>query len=93
MKRIILLWVLLLTIVAAWAEEVTFTATATPDAVAVGDQLRLSYTITTQDVRDFRAPSIKGIDVLMGPSRSQQRNIQIINGKTTSTKSITFTYI
>ena len=94
MKRIILLWVLLLTIgIAAWAEEVTFTATATPDAVAVGDQLRLSYTITTQDVRDFRAPSIKGFDVLMGPSRSQQRNIQIINGKTTSTKSITFTYI
>lgn len=95
MKRIIFLWILLLTTeISVWADEVTFTATATPDAVAVGDQLRLSYTITTQDVRDFRAPSIKGFDVLMGPSRSQQSNVQIINGKTTtSTKSITFTYI
>ena len=95
MKRIIFLCFLLLTMgVSVWAdEEVTFTATATPDAVAVGDQFRLSYTITTQDVKDFRVPSIKEFDVLMGPSRSQQSSIQRINGKTTSTKSITFTYI
>ena len=76
-----------------WAdEEVSFTASA-PDAVAVGDQFRLSYTITTQEVRDFRVPSIKGFEVLMGPSRSTQSSVQIINGKTTSTQSITFTYI
>ena len=72
--------------------KVSFTATA-PDAIAVGDQFRLSYTVTTQNVRDFRAPSIKGFDVLMGPSRSQQNSVQIINGQTTSTSSITFTYI
>ena len=29
----------------------------------------------------------------MGPSRSQQKNVQVINGQTTSTSSITFTYI
>lgn len=72
--------------------KVSFTAAA-PDAVAVGDQFRLSYTVTTQKVRDFRAPSIKGFDVLMGPSRSQQSSTQIINGNVTSTSSITFTYI
>ncbi len=72
--------------------KVSFTASA-PDAVVVGDQFRLSYTVTTQKVRDFRAPSIKGFDVLMGPSRSQQKSVQIINGETTSTSSITFTYI
>lgn len=72
--------------------KVTFTASA-PDVVAVGDQFRLSYTVTTQKVRDFRAPSIKGFDVLMGPSRSQQSNTQIVNGNVTSTSSITFTYI
>ncbi len=70
----------------------SFTASA-PDAVVVGDQFRLSYTITTQKVKDFRAPSIKGFDVLMGPSRSQQSNTQIVNGNVTSTSSITFTYI
>ena len=44
-------------------------------------------------MRDFRAPSIKGFDVLMGPSRSQQSSMQIVNGVSTSTSSITFTYI
>lgn len=94
MKRIIFLWaMLMMAAIPLWAdEEVSFTASA-PDAVAVGDQFRLSYTITTQDVRDFRVASIRGFDVLMGPSRSTQSSVQIINGKTTSTQSITFTYI
>ena len=59
----------------------------------VGDQFRLSYTVTTQKVRDFRAPSIKGFDVLMGPTRSTFSNTQIINGAMSSEKGITFTYI
>lgn len=94
MRKIIFLWVALITICThVFADgKASFTASA-PDAVAVGDQFRLSYTVTTQSVRDFRAPSIKGFDVLMGPSRSQQSSVQIINGKTTSTSSITFTYI
>lgn len=76
----------------ALADKVSFTASA-PDAVVVGDQFRLSYTVTTQKIKDFQAPSIKGFDVLMGPSRSQQSSTQIINGNVTSTSSITFTYI
>lgn len=94
MRKIIFLWMaLILTNLYTFADgKVSFTATA-PDAVAIGDQFRLSYTVTTQKVRDFRAPSIKGFDVLMGPSRSEQRSVQIINGQTTSTSSITFTYI
>ena len=73
-------------------DKVSFTATA-PEAVAVGDQFRLSYTVTTQNVRDFRVPSFKGFDVLMGPSPSRPSRGQIINGKNTSTRSITYTYI
>ena len=76
----------------ALADKVSFTASA-PDVVVVGDQFRLSYTVTTQKVKDFQAPSIKGFDVLMGPSRSQQSSTQIMNGNVTSTSSITFTYI
>ena len=44
-------------------------------------------------MKDFRAPSISGFDVLMGPTRSQQSSTQIINGKVSSSRSITFTYI
>lgn len=94
MRKIVFLWIALIAIsIHAFADgKVSFTASA-PDAVAVGDQFRLSYTVTSQSVRDFRAPSIKGFDVLMGPSRSQQSSVQIVNGQTTSTSSITFTYI
>ena len=91
-KLIIILIVLIAYSTQAFADKVSFTASA-PDAVVVGDQFRLSYTVTTQKVKDFRAPSIKGFDVLMGPSRSQQSSTQIVNGNVTSTSSITFTYI
>lgn len=93
MKRLIPFWMLLFVCLGLYADDkVSFTASA-PDAVAVGDQFRLSYTVTTQNVRDFRAPSIKGFEVLMGPTRSQQSSTQIINGSVSSTSSITFTYI
>lgn len=90
MRKIVFLWMALCAMVLnAWAEdEVTFTASA-PDAVAVGDQFRLSYTVNTRNIKDFRAPSIQGFDVLMGPSRSTSLNI--INGD--RSESTTFTYI
>lgn len=92
-KLIFLLIALVVVSTKALADgKVTFTASG-PDAVALGDQFRLTYSVTTQKVRDFRAPSIKGFDVLMGPSRSQQSSTQIVNGNVTSTSSITFTYI
>lgn len=93
MRKIIFL---LFTILAAWqvkaADKVRFVAEAA-DVVVSGDQVRLVFTVSSQDIKDFRAPSIKGFDVLMGPSRSQQSSIQIINGKRTSNSSTAFTYI
>lgn len=92
-KLIFLLIALVITSNIHAKNDIVFTASA-PDVVAVGDQFRLSYTITTQKVKDFRAPtSISGFDVLMGPTRSQQSSTQIINGNITSTNSITYTYI
>lgn len=93
MRKIIFL---LFTIFAAWqvkaANKVRFVAEAA-DVVVSGDQVRLVFTVNSQDIKDFRAPSINGFDVLMGPSRSQQSSIQIINGKRTSNSSTAFTYI
>ncbi|WP_302609617.1 BatD family protein [uncultured Bacteroides sp.] len=91
-KVFVILMALIVYSTQALADKVSFIASA-PDIVVVGDQFRLSYTVTTQKVRDFQAPSIKGFDVLMGPSRSQQSSTQIINGSVASTSSITFTYI
>lgn len=87
---------LLLMMTAIWqagaAEQVQLTADA-PDVVVSGDQFRLVFTVNSQDIKDFRAPSISGFDVLMGPTSSRQSSIQIINGKRTSNSSTTFTYI
>ena len=88
MRKIILFFILISTVVGAWADNITFSANA-PEVVVSGDQFRLSFTINSQKVRDFRAPSIKGFEVLMGPSRSTQ--YQNYNGVVTN--SITFTYI
>ena len=77
----------------AWADEkVTLTANA-PDVVVCGDQFRLTYTVNTQEGKDFIAPTVKGFDVLMGPSRSTQMSTQIINGKVSTNSSTTYTYI
>ena len=92
MRKVILFFILISTVIGAWADNITFTANA-PEVVVSGDQFRLSYTINSQKVRDFRAPSIKKFEVLMGPSRSTQSSTQIINGNVTSTSTITFTYI
>ena len=92
MRKVILFFILISTVIGAWADGITFTANA-PEVVVSGDQFRLSYTINSQKVRDFRAPSIQGFEVLMGPSRSTQSSTQIINGNVTSTSTITFTYI
>ena len=88
MRKVILFFILISTVIGAWADGITFTANA-PEVVVSGDQFRLSYTINSQKVRDFRAPSIQGFEVLMGPTRSTQ--YQNYNGVVTN--SITFTYI
>lgn len=64
-----------------------------PHQVAVGENFRLSYTIPTQDVNDFRAGNIpSALEVLAGPYTSSQSSYQIINGRASSSSSITYTY-
>lgn len=71
----------------------TLTANA-PSQVAVGEQFRLTYTINTQDASNFRAGNIPdAFEVLMGPSTSSQSSFQMVNGHTSQSSSITFTYI
>ena len=93
MRKIVLLLIFITTAIASWADEkITFTASA-PEVVVSGDQFRLTFSINSQKIKDFRAPNINGLEVLMGPSRSTQSSTQIVNGNVTSTKSTTFTYI
>ena len=91
MKRLLTIACMMMAVVAAIAQTLTGSA---PSHVAVGEQFRLSYTVNTQDVSDFRAGAIPDeLEVLIGPNRSMQSSYQMINGHTSSTSSITYTYI
>ena len=91
MKRITILITMIMT--AAFAVAQSLTASA-PSHVAVGEQFRLSYTVNTQNVSDFRAGNIPAeLEVLIGPNRSMQSSYQMINGHTSQSSSITYTYI
>lgn len=65
-----------------------------PQKVAVGEQFRLQYTIPTTDVKGFRTGNIPdAFEVLMGPSTSTQQSFRMVGGHTTSSSSVTYTYI
>lgn len=73
------------------ADEVSFTASA-PQAVVRGERFRITYTVNTRNVKDFRAPAMDGLSVLSGPSTSTSSSIQVINGTRTQSTTISFTY-
>jgi len=91
MRRLILFLIGCISIAVSWAQTLTGRA---PAQVAVGEQFRLSYTVNTDDAKGFRAGDIPdAFDVLMGPSTSTQSSFQMVNGHTSSSSSITYTYI
>ena len=91
MKRLTTIIGMMLAVVTALAQTLTGSA---PSHVATGEQFRLTYTVNTQDVSDFRAGDIPDeLEVLIGPNRSMQSSYQMINGHTSSSSSITYTYI
>ena len=91
MKRLFFIVGMMVAVVTAIAQTLTGSA---PSHVAVGEQFRLTYTVNTQNVSDFRAGDIPDeLEVLIGPNRSMQSSYQMINGHTSSTSSITYTYI
>lgn len=86
---IIILWVLTCTI-GIFAQTVRLQA---PERCEVGSRINVSYVVDTQDVQDIRVGEFPGFELLYGPSTSRQSSFQMVNGKTTQSSSITFTYV
>lgn len=64
-----------------------------PSRVEGGENFRVAYTVNTQDVDGFRAGNFpSGLEVVAGPYTSSQSSFQMINGHTSSSSSITYTY-
>lgn len=74
------------------ADEVTFKASA-PNAVVMGQQFQLTYTVNEEGASGLRTPDLTDFDVLMGPTSSVSRSMQYINGKSSSSYAQTFTYV
>ena len=82
---------ILLAAVRVVAQDVTFTAQA-PKAVVVGERFRITYKVDTRDVKEFRAPDMKNIQVLTGPATSTSSSTTIINGQVTNDATVTYTF-
>lgn len=64
-----------------------------PNVVEKGVSFRVSYVVNTSKASNFRAPSFDDFEVLSGPGTSTSSSTSIINGKRTTTSSITYTYL
>lgn len=92
-RRIIHIFVFTLMLAAVALASQAQIVVSVPSHVEAGENFRLSYTINTQDVDEFRAGSIPGgLELIAGPYTSQQSSYRMVNGHTSSSSSITFTY-
>ena len=64
-----------------------------PSHVAAGENFRIAYTANTQDIEEFRSGNFPtGLEVIAGPYTSSQSSFQMVNGHTSSSSSVTYTY-
>lgn len=91
MKRYFAFLIVTFISVVSFADNVTLNVFA-PSTVEEGDKFRVQFTVNTQNVSNFQAPDFAGFEVIYGPSTSTQSSYQIINGHTSQSCSITYTY-
>ncbi len=92
MKRLLHILILVAFSVSTFADEVSLRVSA-PSTVEVGGKFRVQFTVNTQNVSHFSAPDFKGFEVIYGPATSSQSSFQMINGRTSQSSSIIYTYV
>ena len=91
MKRIFSILSLLIIFIEFVTAQVTLKIQA-PSQTEVGSRIRVSYVANTQDVEDIQVGDFTGFNVVYGPSTSSSSSFSMINGKTTQSSTLTFTY-
>ncbi len=89
-KKLFILFLCLCSAITLLADDVVFKASG-PKQVIVGQPFQLTYTVN-QRAKDLRAPEMADFEVLAGPYTSQSSSTQWINGKRSSSFTMTFTY-
>ena len=91
MKKILsILFILTVAIHAFAADGVEFKASA-PAQVIAGKPFQLSYSVN-QRAKDLRAPEFTDFEYIAGPYTSQSSSTSFVNGKRTSSFTLTYTY-
>ena len=91
MKRSSIFLICLFVACACFSQVIRVSA---PSRVEAGENFRVSFKVTTQDVDDFRSGlhSTDVVEVIAGPYTSSESSFQMVNGHTSSSSSITYTY-
>ena len=90
MKKILLILLIFSKVCATFAQDVDFKASA-PAQVIMGKPLQLTYTVN-QRGKDLRAPEFTDFDYVAGPYTSQSSSTSFVNGKRTSSFTMSYTY-
>lgn len=92
MKRFILLiFLAMLAGISAVQAQVEFTVKP-PTRVYEGQRFPVTYRLTNAKGSDLKVSQINGCTLLYGPSLSESQSYQMINGRTTSTSAVEYTY-
>lgn len=91
LRKILIFTGLILIVLAVSAEDPRLEMSA-PNAVSVGDQFRLTFSVNARG-ENLKLPDLSSFDVLMGPSTSSSTSIQMINGRTSQSQTFSYTYI
>ena len=93
-SRIILAFALVLAIHISSLSALAQTfRTQAPSSVGLDETFRVEYILSTSDATDFHCPASADFEILGGPSTSTRSSMQWVNGKSSSSSSITYTYI
>ena len=96
MRKLIFLFILFIgACLNAAAQNVSFVASA-DKAVVSGQQFRLTYTLTTggDKGKDIRVPDVENIELLFGPTLSQQgTSTNIVNGSVSTSFNAIYTCV
>lgn len=91
MKKILsILFICSMALITYAADAVEFKASA-PAQVIMGNPFQLTYSVN-QRAKDLRAPEFVDFDYIAGPYTSQSSSTSFVNGKRTSSFTLTYTY-
>ncbi len=89
--RIIHFFILILLSGCILAQEIEFSATATPNVLRVGDQFLLVYS-SNQEIQELTLPETPDFEILGGPNVGHSQNFSSVNGKVTTSSTFQYTY-